>query len=257
MPCLLRRIGLGRTFDPVMNQRDPMALGEVEEHEAVTASRDHATRRRRAVEPVFRQCTSSAILTAAERLFLQSGFDGVSMDMIAELAGVTKQTVYSYVGSKEAHFLDVVDRMTGGAGDELAEIVPQPSTGMPPERFLLEFAVKQLQIVVTPRLMNLRRVVIAERVRFPELGSLLHRRGPARSIDRLAAALADYAEAGALDLVDPRSAAAFFNWLVMGEPVNNAMLLGDQSIPDDSEKNNHAKECVRIFMAAYKPSSVA
>jgi TetR/AcrR family transcriptional regulator, mexJK operon transcriptional repressor len=157
------------------------------------------------------------------------------------------------VGSKEALFLDVVDRMTGGAGDDLAAAVPQPSADIPPEHFLTRFAEEQLEIVVTPRLMQLRRVVIGEMARFPELGALLHGRGPARSIDRLAAVFAQFAEAGALSLDNPRNAAAFFNWLVMGEPVNNAMLLGDQLIPGAKAKKAHAGECVRIFMAAFQP----
>lgn len=197
--------------------------------------------------------TRAAIQSAAETLFLEHGFERASMDRIADLAGVTKQTVYSYAGSKEALLLDVVDRMTGGAGDELAEGVPQPSIGMPPETFLIRFAEEQLEIVVTQRLMQLRRMVIGEMARFPELGALLHRRGPARSIERLAAAFAQYTEAGALSLENPRNAATFFNWLIMGEPVNNAMLLGDQSIPNAKAKKAHAMKCVRIFMAAFQP----
>lgn len=203
--------------------------------------------------PNRKERTKAAIHTAAETLFLEHGFEGASMDAIAELAGVTKQTVYSYAGSKEALFLEVADHMTGGAGDELAQIVPQPSTDTPPELFLTRFAEEQLQIVVTPRLMQLRRMVIGEMTRFPQLGELLHRRGPARSIERLAAALGQYAKAETLNVNDPEKAAAFFNWLIMGEPVNDAMLLGDLSIPDSREKKIHAGECVRIFMAAFQP----
>ena len=148
----------------------------------------------------------------------------------------------------------MVDRITGGAGDALGEVAPQPSAGTSPEAFLTRFAEEQLRIVVTPRLMKLRRIVIGEMTRFPELGALLHRRGPARSIDRLSRALARYADAGELRLDNPRKAAAFFNWLIMGEPVNDAMLLGDLSIPPDEEKTAHARECVRIFLAAYQPA---
>ena len=138
--------------------------------------------------------TRTAIHFAAEKLFLEHGFEGVSMDRISELSGVTKQTVYSYVGSKEALFLNVVDSMTGSAGDELDNVAPQPLADTSPEQFLTRFAEEQLQIVVTPRLMKLRRMVIGEMTRFPELGALLHRRGPARSIDRLSRALARYAD---------------------------------------------------------------
>src|SRR5690606_22208157 len=44
----------------------------------------------------------AAILQAAERMFLQHGFEGVSMDQIAAAAGVSKLTVYSHFGDKDA-----------------------------------------------------------------------------------------------------------------------------------------------------------
>ncbi len=205
------------------------------------------------VPPSRGERTRAAIHAAAEALFLQHGFEGVSMDAIAERAGITKQTVYSHVGNKEALFLDLVDRMTGGAGDALTVAAPQPDIGTPPAEFLTRFAEEQLQIVVTPRLMKLRRMVIGEMTRFPELGAMLHRRGPARSVGRLSAALDLYAQAGRLHLDDPIRAASFFNWLVMGAYVNDAMLLGDEAIPGPAEKIAHAQECVRIFMAAFGP----
>jgi TetR/AcrR family transcriptional regulator, mexJK operon transcriptional repressor len=195
--------------------------------------------------------TRNAILAAAEEMFLAHGYTGTSMDRIAELAGTTKQTVYSHARSKEALFLEIVDRMTGGAGDRLAEVVDDPSVATPITCFLQDFAEQQLSIVLTPRLMQLRRMVIGEAGRFPELGALLHERGPSRSIGRLERALERYGTAGAVDIEDKRRAAAFFNWLVMGQPVNDAMLLGDRAISSAPEIKRHATECVRIFKNAF------
>ncbi|NLB59089.1 MAG: helix-turn-helix transcriptional regulator, partial [Gammaproteobacteria bacterium] len=48
----------------------------------------------------------AAILDAAERMFLQHGFEGVSMDQIATAAGVSKLTVYSHFGDKDALFTE-------------------------------------------------------------------------------------------------------------------------------------------------------
>ena len=173
------------------------------------------------------------------------------MDQVAERAGVSKQTVYSHVANKEALFIEVVDGMTGGAGDALADRVPDPPDGAEPAVFLRGFAEGQLGIVLTPRLMQLRRLVIGEVGRFPELGAVLHARGPRRSIHRLAGAIAAFARMGRLKADDPVAAAGYFNWLIMGGPVNDAMLLGDDAIPDADMQARHAAECVRIFMAAY------
>lgn len=192
-----------------------------------------------------------SILAAATELFLQRGFLATNMDEVAAIASVSKQTVYTHFGTKEALFLEIVTGMTGEAGDELEGQVADPVDGRAIEGFLLEFAEQQLAIVMTPRLMQLRRLVIGEAERFPELGKRLHAKGPGRSIARLTKNLAHYSESGDVEAEDLRAAASFFNWLVMGEPVNDAMLLGDGAISDAVALRAHAKESVRIFLAAY------
>ncbi|MDT2021664.1 TetR/AcrR family transcriptional regulator [Methylocella sp. CPCC 101449] len=200
--------------------------------------------------------THRAIVTAAAELFLRQGFLGTSMDEIAAAADVSKQTVYSHFQSKEALFLGVIRGMSGGASAELQEQVADPGDDVPVERFLLHFANQQLAIVLTPRLLQLRRLVISETVRFPELGRELRERGPMRSITRLAQAFARYQARGHLDMADPMAAASFFNWLLMGAMTNDAMLLGDEAIPPADEMQAHAKEAVRIFLSAYAIKAV-
>lgn len=199
--------------------------------------------------------TRAKIVSAAEDLFLRCAFFGTSMDDVAAEAGVSKQTVYAHFHSKEALFLGVVRGMTGAAGDEFDEQVADPGDAAPPlETFLRDFAIQQLTIVMTPRLMQVRRLVIAEAERFPELGKALYEKGPGRSIVRLARAFARYP--GQVNATDLRKAAAFFNWLVMAEPTNDAMMLGDDAIPDRKVLVAHAEEAVRIFLAAYCPGTV-
>ncbi len=50
----------------------------------------------------------AAVLAAAQRLFLSSGFAGTSMDAVAEAAGVSKLTAYKYFGSKQELFATAV-----------------------------------------------------------------------------------------------------------------------------------------------------
>lgn len=195
--------------------------------------------------------THAAIVAAAADLFLNQGFLGTNMDEIAATADVSKQTVYAHFQSKEALFLAVVRGMTGGAGDDLQEQVADPTADIPLEAFLFDFASRQLAIVMTPRLLQLRRLVIAEAERFPELGQALNERGPMRSINRLARAFVGYRERGHLRMDDPRAAASFFNWLVMGAPTNDAMMLGSGHIPVPAALEAHAREATRIFLAAY------
>ena len=50
----------------------------------------------------------AAILEAAKVLFPARGYDGVSMDAIAQAAGVSKLTVYSHFQDKDTLFVEAV-----------------------------------------------------------------------------------------------------------------------------------------------------
>ena len=120
------------------------------------------------------------------------------------------------------------------------------------ERDLRDFARRQLRAVMEPRLLQLRRLVIGEAGRFPQLGRLFYERGPGRTIDALAAMFERLASRGALELDDARLAAAHFNWLVMSIPLNQAMLLGDDEPATPAELEHYADSGVSAFLAAYR-----
>lgn len=195
-----------------------------------------------------------AIVAAAADLFLQRGYSGTSMDEVAARASVSKQTVYAQFGDKEALFVAIVGTMTGDAGDEVQREIRALAEEDDVRAALLDYAQRQLRVVLTPRLMQLRRLVISESTRFPELGRALHHGGPQRAIAGLAEAFARWTERGLLDIADPATAASQYNWLVMGDPVNRAMLLGDGAIPAAVALDRHAEEAVRAFLAIYPPA---
>ena len=101
-----------------------------------------------------------------------------------------------------------------------------------------------------PKIMQLRRLVIAESSRFPELGRAFYAQGPGRTIAVLATTFERLADRGLLTIDDPTLAAAQFNWLVMSAPLNQAMLLGRDHL-NKTELKRHADQGVRTFLAAY------
>jgi TetR/AcrR family transcriptional regulator, mexJK operon transcriptional repressor len=192
-----------------------------------------------------------AILDAATEVFLQHGFLGTSMDEVAARAAVSKQTVYKQFASKEALFIGMVRSMTEQAGSRVQRDMRDPQDARQLAAELLAYAERQLAIVLTPSLMKLRRLVIGEAGRFPELGQALYEGGPGRAINGLSAAFARWAKRGLLVVDKPAVAAEHFNWLVMGAPINRAMFLGDKGIPKPAALRRHAAEAVRVFLAAY------
>jgi AcrR family transcriptional regulator len=191
-----------------------------------------------------------AILEAATEIFLINGYLGTNMDEIAGRSAVSKQTVYKHFSSKEALFIEIVSSLTDRTGDRVHGDAPP----VDPENlaaYLEEYAFRQLYIVLNPRIMQLRRLVIGEVPRFPELARVLYERGPLRAIGILANLFESLKAQGLLRFDDSMVAASHFNWLVMSTPLNQAMLLGDDAIPDSEALRNEARDGVRVFLAAY------
>lgn len=62
---------------------------------------------KRAISEHQKKFRRQAVLTAARELFVETGFFGVSMSMIAKQAAMAKGTVYLYYKTKEALFLEL------------------------------------------------------------------------------------------------------------------------------------------------------
>jgi len=194
-----------------------------------------------------------AILEAATTVFLRDGYLGASMDEIALLADVSKQTIYKRFSSKEALFLEIVAGLTNAGSDAVHGDIPELTLDGDLQAYLENYAHRQLGIVLTPRLMQLRRVVIGETSRFPELGKALYESGPGRAMAAMGAMFNRLADRGLLRIENPAVAASHFNWLVMSQPLNEAMLLGDAGIPGPAALRRYAVDGVRAFLAAYGP----
>jgi AcrR family transcriptional regulator len=70
-----------------------------------------------------RAVREAQMVAAAERLFSERGYHGVSMDEIATASGITKPMLYDYFGSKEGLFLACVERARGRLFEEIASAV--------------------------------------------------------------------------------------------------------------------------------------
>jgi TetR/AcrR family transcriptional regulator, mexJK operon transcriptional repressor len=195
-----------------------------------------------------------AILEAATALFLQNGYLGTTVDEVAAAAGVSKPTIYKHFTDKRRLFLEIVASTVDAAGEAVQAAVSGLANTRDVETDLRELARRQLAQVLRPRVIQVRRLVIGETSRFPELGRTFYEHGPGRTIAALAEAFTDLDAQGALRVVDPVTAATQFNWLIMSAPVNQAMLLGDDRTPTAPDLDRHIESAVQVFLAAYGPA---
>src|SRR5436190_17438294 len=138
----------------------------------------------------------AAILAAATEVFLAKGYPGTSMDEIAARAAVSKQTVYKHFADKERLFTEIVVGTVDKISDPVYEEVLDLNESGDVEADLRGLARRQLAMVMQPRLLALRRLVIGEANRFPELGRTFYERGPERTIAALATAFERLAARG-------------------------------------------------------------
>jgi TetR/AcrR family transcriptional regulator, mexJK operon transcriptional repressor len=191
------------------------------------------------------------ILEAATTAFLRNGYLGTSMDEIAALAGVSKQTVYKHFADKERLFADIILGTIDQVGEPFYAGIDTLQDTDDLEKDLGELARRLITIVMQPQVLALRRLVIAEAERFPQLGRAYYERGPERTAATLASHFQRLAERGLQRLDDPLRAANHFNWLVTSIPLNQVMLCGDADRFTAADLEDFADSGVRVFLAAY------
>jgi TetR/AcrR family transcriptional repressor of mexJK operon len=192
----------------------------------------------------------ATILEAAQLVFFANGFVGTSMDQVAATAAVSKQTVYKHFSDKESLFREVVSNVVRARDSGIPPEFLVTGEGSVDER-LRSFARNFLKGVMQPDVLRLRRLVIGEGTRFPELGQAFYDLGPKRAVEQLALALRAFASRRGLPLEDPDLAAEHLLWLILSIPLNQAMLLGDEHPFTDTALDRYADDGVAVFLRAY------
>ncbi len=193
-----------------------------------------------------------AILDAATEVFLAEGFAGASMDAIATAAGVSKPTVYNHFADKQQLFEQIVNDLIAVITQPFYEQIVDLSDDGDLAQRLRELAMLLLNAVMQPTNLRLRRLVIGEAGRFPDLGRAYEQNGPGRAIAAWTTAFKRLADEGVLRLQDPALAAEHFQSLVLTTPLNHAMFTGDDRPPGPAQRRRYTDSAVDLFLGAYR-----
>lgn len=194
-----------------------------------------------------------SILAAATEVFLRNGYVGASMDEVAATAAVSKQTVYKQFADKEHLFSEII---LGTAVPVVEGFTRAFQTTLDnasdARQAFRDLARRFLDILLRPDVLRMRRLVLAEADRFPEISGAWFERCFRRSIEDLGEAMERLVDRGLLrELPDPLLVAYQFAGLVMYWPMNQVMFVGATAVPADKDLDRIADQAAEVFLAAY------
>lgn len=195
------------------------------------------------------QAKNRAILEAAARVFLESGFHRAGMDRIARKARVSKQTVYNHYRAKEDLFSAIIRDRAGGLVSGLSRRLRGRGRATDALR---AFGEDFLSFILSPAILSFYRLLVAEGGRRGELGAVAYAQGPAQAVEALAAFLAERGRAGELRVPDPQSSAEMLLGLLRGQHQLRA-LFGAGPAPTPKRIAAWVADAVEIFLAAHRP----
>jgi TetR/AcrR family transcriptional regulator of autoinduction and epiphytic fitness len=186
-----------------------------------------------------------AIIEAAERLFLKRGFGSVSMDELAETAGVARRTLYNQFSSKEEIFREMLLRVSGQLEDAFP---PGVETQGDVEDVLRLVARMILELHKHPEYLGFLRMVVADSRQFPwiaeEFATVMD-----PQTERLVRYLAHLTALGILDCRNPMLAAHQFMGM-LNELSLWPWMMGRQGLPIAAE--DAVEQTIQMFLQHYR-----
>src|SRR6202043_172782 len=137
-------------------------------HSPLTAGEEDSAKRRQ-------------ILAGAGKIFMDLGFDGASMGVIARAAGVSKGTLYVYFADKNRLFEAIVEQESLEQGKAAFNFDPERDG----TTTLREFGQAYIQLLCRPGGGSAIRTVMAIAERMPDVGRRFYDRVLAHTINRL------------------------------------------------------------------------
>ncbi|AKH42900.1 AcrR family transcriptional regulator [Altererythrobacter atlanticus] len=147
------------------------------------------------------------IMRAASEVFLRKGFAAAGVDEISEVARVSKRTLYKHFKTKD----DLLGAMIARKSEELSSGLDLTfDDAHTPRKALDTLARQYLALVLTEESIDLFRLVVAESQSFPDFTRSFHENGVIHLRKSLALKLAEWTEAGLMEISDPEIAADQF-----------------------------------------------
>jgi AcrR family transcriptional regulator len=184
------------------------------------------------------------ILRAAGETFLRAGFDGTTMDAVADAARISKRTLYARYSDKtilfDAVLRDLIARWLTPIGRFQSEHGELRSTLLALARYLMTAA-------LAPQSVNVNRIILSEAQRRPEFGKLANEAGRKPAIQVVVSILREHRlELRSIDL--EMAAEQFF-----ALAVDSSLQLASLGIKIEAAQiEQRVSSCVDLFLEGVK-----
>ncbi|RYG61441.1 MAG: TetR/AcrR family transcriptional regulator [Alphaproteobacteria bacterium] len=188
------------------------------------------------------------IITAADKLFMQHGVAGTTMEHIARDADVSKLTLYRRYPDKNTLFTAVIsEKCRRYVPDSLFETTPERS----PEAMLTNLGTALLSLITSEDAVNLNRIITTESAHNPQLTAQFYAEGPQRIKTGTLELMSAFKNEGLLNIPDPAEAAEMFSALIVGCEYSKRCNMNMCPTPTHDQIEAYAKKAASFFLLAY------
>jgi AcrR family transcriptional regulator len=198
------------------------------------------------LSPAVRERRRDRILEIAAEVFLEHGYAGATMSLVAQRLGGSKATLYAYFRSKEELCEAIVQRLGDRALAALDEAAAQPSL----QGQLLHVGMTFMQLLVSDQGVRSIQLAIEGSRTNSDLARRFETVGLRPVTDKLADLIEEAGARGEIAAPDPVEAAGVFISLMRGD-LHFRRLLNLVPEPGLEQRRAEVARAIRVFTAAY------
>ena len=189
-----------------------------------------------------------ALLLSANELFLQHGYDAVSLDDIVNHAGGSKASIYKFFGNKEGLFTAIYDYRREQCFKNICLPFEQGEDNL--KSYLIHTLLNFYQYLLQPENAAFLRLVLERTQHSPELALYIHEQGPKRIQSIIACALEKAHQNGFLRCEQPMYSAQFYFGILRN--LEWRILMGLSIQETEQEINEYINYCVDLFLKGHQ-----
>ncbi len=190
------------------------------------------------------------ILETASKLFIENGFQGVSMDQIAGAVPVSKPTLYNHFKDKRDLFIAVI-------AARCAKVLKVLKDGMEEhanlEDGLKSFGMQFTELLMSKQSLQLHRLIIGESDSFPDMARMFYETGPEQMHTLLTAFLEKAPRKPGIRIPDPSLSAGIFISMLKGRAHLRHMLGIEKKNMHEDQRQAFVNHVVNIFLYGHRP----